>query len=251
MLNAFDRRSLLPSYPKLLLTLAVLGLSAYYPCKLCVSVRVETDGPPPAPPADPPHRLFDEYPAVVADQNAHPVAARSAVWLTVRHLTGPERAAAVAAWRASPAVRAEVAAGLFRLELRGPAVAVVERVLARYPYAVAPGERTDADLTAAYRRATGTNRFRVCVVRADWLAAALAAEPAADRLGVTTSPADADRYRDTVVSSAAVRAVFPPDGRGRVAPAAVPRRVLEAADGGGLSLFVRWATAAGAGVPVY
>lgn len=254
MLNVPTRSGGVPSYAKLFLMIGATAFAAYFPLKVHFAVRLE----PPAlevtaPERAAPHRLFDEYPAVLIDQDDHPIETRSSIWVSVRHLSGAERAAAAAVWTAAPAVRLEVAAGLYRLELRGPAVAAMTRVLARYPYAVAPGERIDADLTAAYRRATGINRYRVCVVRGDWLNAALASEPAlADRLGVTTSQADADRYRDEVLSSVVLLAAFPADGVGRLTPpTTVRRRSLEAADGSGLSLFVRWATAAGAGVPVY
>lgn len=251
-------KQIMPSYTKLMFTLVVIAVGAYYPVKVLsvqLGVQVqptdsEKSSADPEPAVEP--RLFDEYPHAAADQDAHPSETRAALWISFRQLTGPERIAALAPWRAAPRMT-PVADGLYRLECSGPTAAAITRLLKSYPYAIAPGEHTDAAFTEAYRRVAGCSPFRVCVVRGDWLASALASESAsADRLGVETSASAAERYLTATVSTKTVLKPFPPVTRDRVtAPSTVTRRALEAADGSGHSLFVRWATATGAGVPVY
>ncbi len=249
---------LLPSYAKLILTLIVIVLGTLVPVnvlkvKVDIQARLaESDQPRTGSEAAPAYRLFDEYPHAAADLAAHPIETRAALWVSFRHLSDAERAAALAAWRTVSRLR-PLADGLFRLDCSGPPAAAIARLLARYPYAIAPGADTDPHFSAAYRRVAGTSPFRVCVVRGDWLTAALAGEPAAaERLGVETSSLAAEQYRAAAVTADAVLAPFPPESRGRVAvPSTVTRRAIEAADGGGHSLFVRWATATGVGVPVY
>jgi hypothetical protein len=248
----------MPSYPKLILTLAVIVSAVYYPVKILVSVQILPAEPAAAAshadPAPPAYRLFDEYPHVVADQQSNPAETTSAVWVSFRHLPSDEQAAALAPWKKATHLHPLKADGLYRLECQRAVVGDLDRLLARYPYAVAPGERTDPILTVAYRRAAGTSRFRVCVVRGDWLTAAFAADPpAAARVGLAASPATADRYLDATIPSDAVLAAFPAESRGLAVapPTVVTRRGLETADASGRSLFVRWATATGAGVPAY
>jgi hypothetical protein len=158
----------------------------------------------------------------------------------------------MAVWRSVGRLR-PISEGVYRLDCRGPLADTVTRVLADYPYAIAPAGGTDPTLAAAYRQVNATSPFRVCVVHGDWLATALANEPAtAGPVGLLTSPPRREQYLATVLAADVALAPFPPESRRRVAaPSSLTRRELEATDGCGHSLFVRWATATGVGVPVY
>lgn len=240
----------IPSYAKLILWLIVIVLGILA-SPLQKVIEAWLNGTQDSKSQVTAHRLFDEYPVVAGDVASHPDETRAALWVSFRHLSGAERSAAQAKWQTSRL--RPLADGLYRLDCSGPSAAAFGRVLARYPYAVAPGAATDPALAAAYRRVAGTSPFRVCVVRGEWLIAALADEPAtAQWLGVQTSPSSAEQYLDAVVTNDTALTPFAPELRGRVAvPPTITRRALEAADGSGLSLFVRWATATGVGVPVY
>ena len=243
-----------PSNLRLLLILAVVVVTAYYPAKIVIQVVwANADTTARHTTAEPrPHRLFDEYPDLVADQVRHPAETEAAVWVSFRHVPPADLADQLSLW-GSGALGPAVAVGLYRLDCSGHRAEAMKEILARYPYAVAPVSAAGREAMNAYLSATAETPFRVSVVRGDWLAAAFAGRPdAAREFGVTATPADAERYGRTTVSAECLLAPFPADVRGNIPcpDAGVTRRELESADETGQSLFARWARTSGVAVPV-
>jgi len=201
-------------------------------------------------PAKASYRLFEEYPLVQTDMNAlTPQERARSILVSLRHLSPRERTAWSVRWTASPEAR-EIApgSGIYRIPCSGAVAGEFLKLMKDYPYAVAPGSRTDPAYAASYRSVTEMAGFAVpVVVRGDWLFVAgldsprfalhclLAAEPA-EVEGWQSEPLDAEW-------------MFGEDPeRGRSLMAGRPTRPgLETKTGMG-SPFVRWAQGAGLAV---
>jgi hypothetical protein len=198
-------------------------------------------------------RLFSEYPLAAADIAAHPIETRSALWVSFQHIPVSGRVAAFTPWRPVARLHSLDADGFYRLDCRGPVMGHINRLLSGYPYAIAPGEKIDSTLADAYRQVSEKSPFRVCIVRGDWLLAALAGEPTVSQyFGPDIPSKHASEYLEAMIPTDVIMAPFPAGSRSQVtAPTLINHRELEKADQGGHSLFVRWAMASGAGIPVY
>lgn len=107
-------------------------------------------------PAKASYRLFEEYPLVQTDMNAlTPQERARSILVSLRHLSPRERTAWSVRWTASPEAR-EIApgSGIYRIPCSGAVAGEFLKLMKDYPYAVAPGSRTDPAYAASYRSVT-------------------------------------------------------------------------------------------------
>lgn len=230
--------------------LALVGISPHEP----VPSREPTG--PPAPSGSPaPSALFEEYPIVAADREAHPDETRDAVWVTFRHLPPKARPQWIARWNATPKFTpVGIETGVYRFPCQGDLARDYSELVAEYPYAIAPGQKTEKGLSDAYRAVTDPSRFtEPRVVRGDWLFLAgsgKASFAAGAKLRVT--PVERERLLDEPLDVSATFGSPAPEVAHFLkaeAPLGPTRRWLEAHDGWG-SNFARCAGGLKLGIPV-
>ncbi len=201
-------------------------------------------------PAKASYRLFEEYPLVQSDMNSLTPRVRAcSIWVSLRHLSPRERAAWSVRWSSAPEAR-EIApgTGIYRIPCSGAVAGEFQKLMKDYPYAVAPGSRTDPAMAASYCSVGEMAGFAVpVVVRGDWLfVAGLDSPRFALHCLLAAEPAEVEAWRSEPLDVEWMFGEDPEWGRSLMAGRPT-RRGLETKTGMG-SPFVRWAQGAGLAV---
>ena len=193
--------------------------------------------------------LFGEYPAVLADQAANPKLRDTTIYISLWHLDQKRIASVSAVWQNCRCLTVVPGCNdLYRVTCTGATVQAFRNLTEHYPYALAPGEKTDLNCANAYWEVVRPSTFGNPVIRGDWFAANAHREPVVNE--AFQLHADESKLAQYLDESLDLDDMF--FGRGDAArilistkPSlmsveSITRRAVEAKQNGD-SLFVRWA----------